>query len=41
MGWIRLCHIKPFNKQIVLELRDFDMIIKWVGLELSYVFEYP
>ena len=25
----------------MLELKDHDMIIKWVGLELSHLVEYP
>lgn len=42
---LKICNcpycLNSHNKQVVLELKGgFDMIITWVGLRLSYVFEY-
>lgn len=32
--------VKPLKK-VMSELSDFDMIVKYIKLELSFVIEYP
>ena len=36
-----LGQVNPLNKQDGLVLKDHDTIIKWVGLGLSHLVEYP
>ena len=36
-----LDQVNPLNEQVKLGLKDHDTIIKWVGLGLSHLVEYP
>ena len=35
----KLCRVNPLNKQIMLESKDLEIIIKWVVFKL--ILEYP